>query len=339
MDRFCKAAGKTQTLNDKAMYALAYQHGVPVSFRVTQDVMQAGSSIRGGATATQQMAEKLMGTKYIQSMSRISEETSHIPRMAQFVHHMQDPAFTGKFRTLDEAAQAAATNVRKYHPDTTSLSPSGQKYIRRIYPFYSWSRLVLPVVMESLLTKPTSITALPKIFYGANQLMGGGAASPSELFPPTRLLPSFVRDTLGYVGGNYTFNLGSPVESLADTFNGNPARNIVFGMANPMIKAPIDLISGTNQSTGAGIPDKSDYVDQVLPIVNQLSNLTGVSIAGSVGKMVTGTGVIDPQRAVQTGEKNYFFNQSLANFITGLQLNNVNRPSYQNIASREYRSG
>lgn len=334
--------GKTQVLNDQAMYNLAKQNGVTLSYALSSDVIDARAG-REGATAAQKIYDKVSANRVIQLSARVNEETSHIPRLAQFLHHMQDPAFTSKYRTLDEAARAATTNVRKYHPDVTSLSASGQNIMRKVMPFYSWARLVTPMILETALTRPNAITGLPKIYYGINKAQGGNPPNFFEGIDKTRLVPDYVRNMLGYVGGNATFDLGSPVESLEQTFPGRNTQDLmrggVYNMLNPLIKAPIDLGTGIDQSTGKGIPAKQEYIDQMVPFFGDISQVSGISPTGSLGRIVTGQGVIDPQRAVQSGEKNYFWNQGLLNFLSGLHYANFNRASYTNVAQKQYKAG
>ena len=336
-----KLRGTSQVINDQAMYNLAYKHGVPINYRLSADVLDAQAAGRN-LNLAQKFNNKVQSNFYIQGMGRVAEETSHVPRLAQFLHHMQDPKFTGKYRTLDEAAQAATTSVRKYHPDVTSLSASGQQVMRRIMPFYAWTRLATPVILEGLLTRPNSLTALPKFNYGVNELTGGDPTSIAEPFSSTRLLPNFVRDQVGYAGGPFTYMAGTPIESLEQSFPGSNMQDVmrggVYSMLNPAIKAPIDLLSGTNQETGKGIVDKSDYIDNSLPFFGQIAQISGISPAGSINKIVTGQALIDPQRAVQTGEKQYFLNQSTLNFLSGLGINNFNRGSYSNIAASQFRT-
>jgi hypothetical protein len=334
--------GKTQVLNDQGMYNLASQHGVTLSYALSADVIQAKAGAEG-ASAAQKIYDKVSANRAVQAASRWNEEASHIPRLAQFTHHMQDPNFTSKYHTLDEAAQAAAQSVRQLHPDMTGLSASGRNVMRRVMPFYSWTRLVTPIILETLLTKPNRLTALPKAYYGINKATGGNPPSITEGIDPTRLVPDFVRNQLGYVGGNSTFDLGSPVESLEQTFPGRNTQDVmrggIYNMLSPLIKAPIDLISGVDQSSGKGIPAKQEYIDQDVPFFGDISQITGYSPTGSLARIITGQGVVDPTRATQSGEKQAFINQGTINFLTGLHLANFNRGSYANIAQKQYRAG
>jgi hypothetical protein len=333
--------GKKEVVNDVGSAGLAYQHGVTPSYRSTADQIEVQSSARK-TNAPQKVYNRVQRNKYIQMASLGNEAASHLPRLAQFSKLMQDPKFTSKFYTLDEAAAAAAAEVRRYHPDVTELSPGGQTIMRRIMPFYAWTRLVTPIALETLLTKPNRLTAIPKAYYAVNTAAGGQPDSISDMFPPTMLVPDWVRENLGYVGGDSTFNLGTPIESLGGTFPGNTTEDImrstVYGNLSPVIKTPIDLLSGNDQERGSKILDKSDYLDSALGLT-PVRNLTGVSPLGSINKIVTGQGLVDPMRQVAQGNRSYLDWRATTNFMTGIGLSNFKRPAIDYISQQQINSG
>jgi len=207
------------------------------------------------------------------------------------------------------------------------LTPFETKYLRRLFPFYSWFRQSAPVVLGTMVSKPGRVTGLFKAEQNAAIAMGLNPESISDPFPDDKLFPSFISDNIvGPIVGNYGINIGSPQEGiLGDTLNGNIGRNLA-GMLNPVLKAPVDLVTRTNLGTGGHIADVSDYVDQQLPILNQVSTISGQSAS---------SGFMDPQRAVEIGDKNRFFNEQMANFLTGLGIQNYGKPSYKVIAGKE----
>lgn len=311
---------------------LQVQAGILPTFRQTEDFIRAGAEdVKGAAKFT----EGLLRSRPLQAAGKAAEFTSHYPRMAQFEYIMRTQGH--KFDNLDDLLTYAGKEVKRTHPDTTGLSPEGMKYMRRLMPFYSWIRQIIPFMLETTLTRPTRVTALPKVYHAANQLFNaeGGGNGPLDLFPITRNIPSFIQNTLGYVGGGFTFNLGTPTEAVfGDLLNGNPQRNIA-SMLNPAIRIPIELNTQTNMSTGSFIADKGEYLDAQVPGLSQLSSISGVSGFGTLANIMTGNGFIDPQRAVQKGEKDYFTNMSLLNFLTGLGIQNFDRPSYEKLAVYE----
>ena len=306
-------------------YILANKHGL----------LPAGHAIED-FEKTSQGIEKFQNSLPMRAASRVSEESGGFTRLAHFSNLMERRSFTRKFDSLDDAAEAAAAQVKKFHPDVHGLTPFERKYMRRLIPFYSWIRQALPVVMNTMITKPGRINYVNKAQYNVAQAMGLNPDSLSDPFPTDKLYPSFVTAHLtGPWFGDTTFNLGSPQEGiLGDTLNGNIPRNLL-GMVNPLLKAPVEMATQSNLSTGRPIIDMGEYVDQQLPIVNQVAGISGYSPTGTVAALLNGLPVPDPQRAVARGEKDHFFNSSLVNLLTGLGIQNVDKPSYQRIAQKE----
>jgi hypothetical protein len=316
--------GRNQKLSYDNGYQLAMKHGLLQTFRRTEDFDEV----------TGQFVQKVMDSAPLRIAGLASEKSAMVGRLAHFEKLMRNVKFTRQFSNLDEAAAAAAVRVRKFHPDSRGLTPFESKYMRRLIPFYSWIRQAFPTVVSTAISKPGRVTALPKASYNASIALGMDPDSISDQFPSDTLYPSFITDTLTGPIGSYGYNLGSPQEGvLGDMLNGNVPRNLA-SMLNPLIKAPVEFTTDQSISTGAYIADKGEAIDQLIPGVNQIANISGYSPTGSLGTLASGLG-LDPQRAMQRGEKEAFFNTNLTNFLTGLGIQNYDKPSYRKIAIKE----
>lgn len=338
--------GKTIPVGTVEAYQKAHQTGLLTSFVLAEDL---GTSVGNGIL--DKMGNLLADNRYISAMGHVAETTTHATKLAHFSALMKRPSFTRQFATLDEAALNAAIRVKRFHPDPQGLTRTEQRYMRRLDPFYSWTRQAIPLVFETLLTNPGRVLALPKASYAVAEASGMNPRSFTDQFPADQQFPAFVKESitgplpLGGWGqdGTSTYNLGSAQEGVLGSggLNGNISRNIL-AMLNPIFKAPIDLASGQNLGTGKPIADKSDYVDATLPVVNQIAGISGFSPSGTFSNLVGGTpakgfGTLDPQRAMQQGQKAAFLNQTTLNFLTGLGIQDVTRPSYEKIAKMENR--
>jgi len=312
--------GKTYNLSSANAYQMMNREGTYIGYQLSEDFMEKGGKF----------TEKILSSKYMRFMGGVSEKNTAWVRSAQVLKMLKDPKFTRQFSTIEDATREAAIVARRWHSDMLGLTPFEKKYMRRVFPFYSWFRQALPLVALTLVAKPGRISAIPKAMYNASIAAGVNPNSLSDPFPTDRLYPSFVTDHLtGPVFGQVGMNLGSPTEAfLGDFGNGNVARNLL-GMLNPVAKAPIELLGGESVGTGAAISDTSDYVDQLIPGVNQFANISGYSP----------TGLFEDQAAVAKGEKNHFANLQLLNFLTGVGMQNYDRPSYNRIAAREQAQG
>jgi len=316
-------------------YILANKHGLLPAGHAIEDLESTSKGI-----------DKFQNSLPMRAASRVSEESGGFTRLAHFSNLMERKSFTRKFDTLDEAAEAAAAQVKRYHPDVHGLSPAERKYARRIIPFYSWIRQALPVVLNTMITKPGRVTLINKAQYNTAIAMGLNPDSLSDPFPTDKLYPSFVTAHItGPWAGDKTFNLGSPGETLSDLFNKGegedqtaPLRRLL-GQVNPLLKAPVELATSTDIASGRPIVDTGEYVDRQLPVVNQVAGISGYSPTGTVAAILRGLPVPDPQRAVARGEKQHLFNESLVNFLTGLGIQSVDKGSYQRIALKEQADG
>ena len=210
------------------------------------------------------------------------------------------------------------------------------------------------MILEAMVMNPGRISTLPKAAYAMSVASGGDPHSLSDQFDISKVYPSFIRDeaVFGPLGssGGVGYNLGSPIESLAGIFNGDITQNLA-GMVSPYLKAPIELATGNSVSTGAPIGDKSDYLDQLIPGINQLSNMSGYSPTGTIGNIIGTTDPklnqvnrfdnpwLDRQAQVQAKIKNNFDNTSTLNFMTGLGIINYNQKNYKVAGQKELLQG
>jgi hypothetical protein len=118
----------------------------------------------------------------------------------------------------------------------------------------------------------------------------------------------------------------------------------MWDMVNPLLTAPVEFVRGKQGSpmndNGAKIVDKGEYLDSLTPYLNQVAGISGVSPWGTVGGLMgDGSPIPDPQRAVEQGRKDYIFNRNLANYLTGLGIQDTTNAQYQRIAANEIRRG
>jgi hypothetical protein len=81
----------------------------------------------------------------------------------------------------------------------------------------------------------------------------------------------------------------------------------------------------------------------MIPGATLLTGPSGYSLAGTVANALSANtdkagphqmGWIDPQRSMQKDEKTAFLNTNLLSLLFGVQAQDVNRPSYQKMASK-----
>lgn len=323
--------GRTQSMNAHEAYYQIHRQGGVTNYKASNDLLLDDSEGIG-----KRIAESVNNTKYVKFMGNIAGETQNGARIAQILKTLSDTKFSSQFDTLEDAVSAAVKEAQKYHPDVTGLTNSERRFMRMAIPFYSWFRQTTPMVMKAVMMNPAALTMTPKIGYNLAVGTGNDPQSPQNQFPWDDLFPSYLDSNImgpaQFGEKDFLFNLGSPVEGVADVFNGKSGEALA-GMLNPLIKQPWGVVTGS-QPMGHYISDTSEWIDQAIPFGNQIANVFAVSPSGTLESLFN-EGKIDWQRANESGEKDVFFNQNMANFLLGLGIENVSRPSYKKQARKE----
>jgi len=88
-------------------------------------------------------------------------------------------AYRGLGLGMEDAARGAAMQVKKFLFDYTDegLTEFEREGMKRIMPFYSWTRNNLPLQLEQLLKQPGKYAAVEKVRKGHEYALG---PSPDE---------------------------------------------------------------------------------------------------------------------------------------------------------------
>lgn len=339
--------GRYGKVTYQEMLDAAYRSGMFPSFSTLEDLI--GVEAKSGL---QNVMDKLTlrGGKFENALGTVSEYRDHWGRLQHFVqaiHQMQKTGVKGA-RSLEDLYIEAAREVRKFHPDGSSLTPFEAKYMRRIIPFYTWFRGVLPTIVTTTVTKPGRVLAFPKASYNLAVAMGIHPDSMSDPFPPDQMFPSFLTDQatgpqLQLPDGRYLgFSPGIAHFDVANSLT-NPLRGIA-GMVTPVIRVPAELIGNSQWGTGSQIRSVPDYIDQNLPGVNYLANISGVSPTGTVADLLQGKFGLHPQQGTTPNLKGVT-NKDLVdkaisgfNWATGLGALDMSKPNYISYAQIEKRN-
>jgi hypothetical protein len=98
--------------------------------------------------------------------------------------------------------------------------------MRRIFFFYTWLRVAVNNVFESLIDDPYRVAIPAKANYSASEAMGGDPQSPGMLSPDDPTLPSWAKQHIlgpvwyGEDGGINYISLNAPQLDLFETFFG-----------------------------------------------------------------------------------------------------------------------
>ena len=324
--------GKTEDVSYNQIEWWAHQSGMLLDYRKLEDILEASG---GGLNKPLDAINEL---SLIQVAGKVSEVSSNNARLAHLIGLMQNGKVTGQFDSAEAMMRSLSTRVLKFHPDASGLSKFEGKYMRRVFPFYQWFKQAAPTMFMTTLTNPQRPIAIQKVHTNLQGMLGMEPGEEGK-FPEGSYYPDFLRKSLfGPLANDNRqgtmVDYGSPTEAMASVLQGNVAANI-GEMLNPLAKIPIGLQQGHHLFAEEHyIPDQSEWIDRGIPYLNQLSALSGISATGSIEELLS-SGKLDESRAMEKGEKDFFFNQSMQNYWLPFNMQDTDRASYFNIARQD----
>ncbi len=171
-----------------------------------------------------------------------------------------------------DAPEQAAKQVFQFHFDYAPEALTGfeQNVMKRLMPFYRWTRGNIPLQLEQMVKQPGKYAAVGKL---VDNLQNDKEKAKEEF----AALPPYMREglpiRLGEKNGfsQYLYGLGLPVEDINRLYKGSPQRTLAsfVGELSPLLKYPIEVGTGQNLFTGEPIAESSN----VYPFVNSIPGL------------------------------------------------------------------
>lgn len=293
------------------IYAVAHQKGLFESYKTLEDIIDTdGKKFRPFGGKVQAAAGSLSELQHVNS------------RLAHFI----DKVGKSRGSDLPKIFEDASRRARRFHPSGLDLTEFEKKYMRRIMPFYSWIRKSTPLLLEGIVMRP-GITLLPsKISQGIQEAAGVDYQGRDNPFPVDQMFPDWIKeqglgpwsnsegllgkfsnqDTPGYVMGGMGLD---PLTQLIPQLQ-HPGKTIGSSLT-PLVKVPIELMTGTNIFSGAPISGTNapegamqEYLGSQIPLASVFQGLTGYTPFGTETKR-SGPG----QRT-----------EAFTNFLTGLGI-------------------
>jgi hypothetical protein len=138
-------------------------------------------------------------------------------------------------KTIKEALKLAEMAGFDYR----ALTPFESKIMRRIIPFYSFTRKNIELQLKTLGENPQRINQVIKLIENIQ------TEKPTE--EEWKYLPDYIKDSFGIRIGEtpeglktYIASFGTPIEAFAELFNRNPVLKGI-SMANPILKVPLEI--------------------------------------------------------------------------------------------------
>ena len=183
------------------------------------------------------------------AMTDLSQQSEIYLRFAAFIDGYR------KYGDLD----AAMGKVKMLHFDYADLG-SGEEWMRRLVPFYTWSRNNVPLQFRTILMQPGKIQKAVK----AQQAMNGVFEADGDDSWLNEVMPEWVEGKGGVItkfgagAGKIALTPNLPYMGVTDI----TSTQGILGMLGPQIKAPLEIIQNRNFETGA--PLNKPKIDTIL---------------------------------------------------------------------------
>ena len=182
-------------------------------------------------------------------MTDLSQQSEVYLRFAAFLDGFK------KYGDFD----AAMGKVKMLHFDYGDLGP-GEEWMRRLVPFYTWTRNNVPLQFRTVLMQPGKIQRAVKAQQAANGLFAaeGGDSWLNEVAPEWVTGKGGVITKFGVGAGKLALTPNLPYTGINDVTTAQG----LLGMLGPQIKAPMEIIQNRNFETGA--PLNKPMLDTIL---------------------------------------------------------------------------
>lgn len=273
---------------------------------------------------------KPLGGRGQEIAHKLSENREHFMRLAHFIDIIEK----SKEKNVQKLFKDASKEVRKWHPDGTDLTDFERNVMRRIIPFYSWTRKAIPLLIQGAVLNPGKTTVYPKGMEAIQGMFGIESPDRSDPFPEDQLFPDWMREKgigpiaehgmdglpglianlsrsiTGFNGEDSGYTIVNPSNPLIDTvaqYAGmgraeDPLKGIAQGI-NPLARIPSEILHGET-FTGAPI-EPGKYIGENIPIAAMFSRISNIGAFGPTSR----------------GEEEGLFNQeALVNLLTALGI-------------------
>lgn len=214
--------------------------------------------------------------------------------------------------------EAARANTLKYQLDYNDLTQFERNVMKRVIPWYTYSRRILPSLIEDMATQPAYLTAPIKAMTGTR---------PEGQFVPDYIAEGASLPLAGAPDGQqrYITSFGLPfedesVKAIGNLMHGDVRRTAesVLGQTMPWIKAPLEYAFDKQLYSGRPLSDLKPYEGSDLGglLSEQQARLLTSLIANSPGSRGVGTveRLIDPRKDPI---------DQIANLASGVKISDV----------------
>ncbi len=190
----------------------------------------------------------------------------------------------------------ATARTKQFLFDYNYLTPFEKNFMRRIIPFYSFTRKNLEAQIHTFVTSPGRTAAQLTALTTLGDVIAGQKLTPKQ----QKALPNWVKDGIDILaskkGQQVTVlgSLGTPIEQPFQYFHANQ----ILSSVSPFIRLPVELGSGFNFFQGKPISDITNAaaLKNFPAIIKDYVGYTDVSFIDKHGKKVNMQIALNPER-------------------------------------------
>lgn len=285
------ASGTYSELGTAAKATINPASGIPLVNKAAEATGLPGAIVGGeGRTFALPYASRALGEQIIEPYLRGAMATDRVLKAVENgrfasmgINRMEDiatPALREQFvREVERSGlhEQIISDINKYHFDYQDLSKFERNVVRRVVPFYTWTRKNIPLQVEMMFTQPGK-------FLNTYQTL---KRNMEILSPQQQIVPNYFAEQ-GFIRTPWTSHSGDQGGQVYATTNlpffdlfqaANPGE-LVTGHLSPFIKAPIEAKFGKQFYNG--IP----LTDEYKPVSNTWTNIPGFMKAIQVASKV-----------------------------------------------------
>jgi hypothetical protein len=227
----------------------AATHGV-LSGLFAGDVAAVAKMMKYSASKKALIKDKHFIRLYTKVMTDVNKNAENWGRLTHYLYRKDWQQMSGA---------DAALKVKLAHFDYEDLTPFEQKIMKRVFPFYTWTRKNIPYQVRMLVQQPGRYSAFPKMAQEAGYASGDASSDPS--------VPSYMGDNFYMrIGKNRFLNPQFGPGDLAPLQGPGQAFDRVKGMVTPAAKIPAEIIMNKSMFTGQPISGNKHPRDPVTPL-------------------------------------------------------------------------
>ena len=296
-----------KALDQDSLFREMQARGIIVGNIFQNDIQGLYESVAANAAdlGAKQSLMKVVQAKALSASQKVEQPFGamaswygNIPRAAHAMRVIQSRSW----KSVNEALDAAALEIGRYHPTIQSLSASERRGPRMMFTYYTWLRVAHNAFIDMALNHTAAMTVPAKLQFNTATQEGLAPSSISNPWAQGAIAPSYM--TYSVYGPTGTSASGSqmlykrsflPLDVLdtwnfqldpAKTWDENAVSNIfaagrTLGKSISIVAQPaVELLTGTDMNTGTPttVKDLPTFLDKVASNFGQRTFLEGIGL-------------------------------------------------------------